>query len=93
VDDLLRADEARRSTLQAFEALRAEQKQLSNQVRTAKGEERDRVLARTKELAAQVKQAEAASNEAERTLRAVCRRSDAQEHRQWLPGRSGSPPL
>jgi len=71
VDDLLRADEARRSTLQAFEALRAEQKQLSNQVRTAKGEERDRVLARTKELAAQVKQAEAASNEAERTLRAA----------------------
>jgi len=69
VDDLLRADEARRSTLQAFEALRAEQKQLSNQVRAAKGEERDRLLARTKELAAQVKQAEAASNEAERTLR------------------------
>jgi seryl-tRNA synthetase len=69
VDDLLRADEARRSTLQAFEALRAEQKQLSNQVRAAKGEERERVLARTKELAAQVKQAEAASNEAERTLR------------------------
>jgi len=69
VDDLLRADEARRSTLQAFEALRAEQKQLSNQVRAAKGAERDRVLARTKELAAQVKQAEAASNEAERTLR------------------------
>jgi seryl-tRNA synthetase len=71
VDDLLRADEARRSTLQAFEALRAEQKQLSNQVRAAKGEERERVLARTKELAAQVKQAEAASNEAERTLRAA----------------------
>ena len=69
MDDLLRADEARRSTLQAFEALRAEQKQLSNQVRAAKGEERERVLARTKELAAQVKQAEAASNEAERTLR------------------------
>jgi len=69
VDDLLRADEARRSTLQEFEALRAEQKQLSNQVRAAKGEERERVLARTKELAAQVKQAEAASNEAERTLR------------------------
>ena len=69
MDDLLRADEARRSTLQAFEALRAEQKQLSNQVRAAKGEDRERVLARTKELAAQVKQAEAASNEAERTLR------------------------
>jgi seryl-tRNA synthetase len=69
VDELLRADEARRTTLQAFEALRAEQKQLSNQVRSAKGEERERVLARTKELAAQVKQADAASNEAERALR------------------------
>jgi seryl-tRNA synthetase len=69
VDDLLRADEVRRTTLQAYEALRAEQKQLSNQVRTAKGEERERVLARTKELAAQVKQAEAASNEADQALR------------------------
>ena len=42
-------------TLQTYETLRAEQKQLSNQVRTAKGDERAAVLARTKELAAQVK--------------------------------------
>jgi seryl-tRNA synthetase len=71
VDELLRADEARRTTLQAFEALRAEQKQLSNQVRGAAGEERERLLARTKELAAQVKHAEAASNQAEQALRAA----------------------
>ncbi|MDX6217427.1 MAG: seryl-tRNA synthetase [Frankiales bacterium] len=69
MDDLLRADEERRSSLQRFEVLRAEQKQLSNQIRTAKGEERDALLARTKDLAAQVKAAEAAANEAEQALR------------------------
>jgi seryl-tRNA synthetase len=69
VDDLLRADEGRRSSLQRFEVLRAEQKQLSNQIRTAKGEDRNALLARTKDLAAQVKAAEAAANEAEQALR------------------------
>jgi seryl-tRNA synthetase len=51
--------------------LRAEQKQLSNQVRTAKGEERTALLARTKELAGQVKEAEAAATAAETRLREV----------------------
>jgi seryl-tRNA synthetase len=69
VDDLLRADEERRSSLQRFEALRAEQKQLSNQMRTVTGDERAELLARTKELAAQVKAAEAAATEAEQALR------------------------
>jgi seryl-tRNA synthetase len=69
VDDLLRADEERRASLQRFEALRAEQKQLSNQIRNAKGDERDALLTRTKELAGQVKAAEAAANEAEQALR------------------------
>jgi seryl-tRNA synthetase len=69
VDELLRADEKRRSTLQAFEALRAEQKQLSNQMRTVKGEEKAALAARTKGLAAQVKAADAAANEAEAALR------------------------
>jgi seryl-tRNA synthetase len=71
VDDLLRADEARRSTLQAFEALRAEQKQLSNQMRSAKGEEKAELAARTKALAARVKAADAAAQEAEVALRAA----------------------
>ena len=71
VDELLRADEARRSALQAFEALRAEQKQLSNQMRTVKGEEKTALVARTKELAAQVKAADAAAQEAEAALRAI----------------------
>jgi seryl-tRNA synthetase len=65
VDDLLRADEARRATLQAFEALRAEQKQLSNEMRTVKGDEKVALTARTKELSATVKAAEAAATEAE----------------------------
>ncbi len=69
MDDLLRADEARRATLQAFEALRAEQKQLSNQMRTVAGEEKAALAARTKELAARVKAAEAASTEAEAALK------------------------
>jgi seryl-tRNA synthetase len=69
VDEVLQADEARRSSLQTFEALRAEQKQLSGQIRGATGAEREALLARTKELAAQVKAAEAAANEAEQALR------------------------
>jgi seryl-tRNA synthetase len=69
VDDLLRADEQRRSSRQRFEALRAEQKQLSGQVRTVKGADRDALLARTKDLATQVKLTEAAANEAEQALR------------------------
>jgi seryl-tRNA synthetase len=69
VDELLRADEERRSSLQRFEAMRAEQKQLSNQMRGPKGDDRDALIARTKELSAQVKAAEAAANEAEQALR------------------------
>lgn len=69
VDDLLRCDEQRRNSLQAFEALRAEQKLLSNQIRSVSGDERAALLARTKDLAAQVKAAESAANEAEQTLR------------------------
>lgn len=69
VDDLLRADEKRRSAVQRFEALRAEQKQLSAQVPKAAGDERAALLARTKQLSAEVKAAETAVAEAERRLR------------------------
>jgi seryl-tRNA synthetase len=64
VDDLVSADEARRSSIAAFEGLRAEQKELGKLVARAHGEEKAALLARTKELAAAVKDAEAASNEA-----------------------------
>jgi seryl-tRNA synthetase len=69
VDELLAADEHRRAAVQAFEALRAEQKQLSNGMRSAKGAEREALLARTKELAAAVKAAEASATDAEAELR------------------------
>jgi seryl-tRNA synthetase len=69
VDDLLRADEERRAAVQAFEALRAEQKGLGKQVSQAKGEEKAALLARTKELSAEVKAAETAASQAEQALR------------------------
>ena len=69
VDQLLRADEARRAAVQRFEALRAEQKQFGKQMPKAAGEEKAALLARTKELAAEVKAAESAVTEAEAALR------------------------
>jgi seryl-tRNA synthetase len=69
VDDLLRADEERRAAVQRFEVLRAEQKQLGKRMPTATGDERAALLSRTKELAADVKAAEAAVVEAEQALR------------------------
>lgn len=71
VDALLAADAARRGAVQRFEALRAEQKQLSKQVPAATGDERAALVARTKELSAQVKAAEAEVAEAEAGLRAA----------------------
>ena len=57
--------------MQRFEALRAEQKQLGKQMPKATGDEKAALLARTKELAAEVKAAEAAVTEAEQALRAA----------------------
>lgn len=64
VDDLVLADESRRAAIASFEAQRAEQKDLGKQVARATGDEKVALLARTKELASAVKQAEAAANEA-----------------------------
>jgi seryl-tRNA synthetase len=69
VDDLLAADERRRMTLQRFEALRAEQKQVSNQMRSVPAEEKAALGARAKALSADVKAAEAEANEADAALR------------------------
>jgi len=71
VDTLLAADEARRAAVARADALRAEQKAVSNSVRSATADERPAVLARAKELAAEVKQAEADQAEADRALRAA----------------------
>ena len=58
VDQVLSADELRRSAIVEFEALRAEQNLLSKSVGAAKGDEKNELLARAKALAAQVKEAE-----------------------------------
>ncbi|HEY8452606.1 MAG: serine--tRNA ligase [Micromonosporaceae bacterium] len=71
VDELLSADAARREAVQRFEALRAEQKQLSKRVPKATGAEKAELIERTRDLAAKVKAAEAEVAEAERRLRAA----------------------
>ena len=63
VDDLLAADSARRTAIAAYEELRAEQKDLGKRIPKATPEERAELLSRTKELADQVKKAEAADKE------------------------------
>ncbi len=64
VDELIAADETRRSSIAAFESLRAEQKSLGKDVARAKGDEKAALITRTRELAAQVKAADAAATEA-----------------------------
>jgi seryl-tRNA synthetase len=71
VDELLAADAARREAVQRFEALRAEQKQLSRQLPAATGDEKAALVARTKDLSVRVKAAEAGAAEAEAALRAA----------------------
>jgi len=71
VDDLLAADEQRRAAVARFEVLRAEQKQLGKRVAKAQGDEKQVLLARTKELALQVKAAELVGSQAEAALRAA----------------------
>jgi len=65
VDAALAADEARRTAIAVFEALRGEQKTLSKQIPQATGDEKTALLAKTKTLSAEVKAAEAAQGEAE----------------------------
>ena len=68
VDDLIAADEARRSAILTAETLRAEQKSLGKDVARAQGEEKQALLARTKELAAEVKATQAAAAAAGNTF-------------------------
>ncbi|BBZ02200.1 serine--tRNA ligase [Mycolicibacterium chitae] len=71
VDALLSADTARRSAVSAADNLRAEQKAVSKQVGAASPEDRPAVLARAKELAAEVKAVEAAQADAEQAFAAA----------------------
>ena len=64
VDELIHADEQRRSTISAYEAVRGEQKNLGKLIPKAQGDEKQDLLVRAKELSQQVKEAEAAQIEA-----------------------------
>jgi seryl-tRNA synthetase len=74
VDEILAADERRRSSLTEFERLRAEQKSMGKQVAQAQGEAKQALLAQTKEMAARVKSLQAAADEAEGLLDTLVRR-------------------
>ena len=65
VDQLLVLDEARRSAISSFEALRAEQNLLSKSVAAARGEEKALLLESAKALSARVKEADSIRAEAE----------------------------
>ena len=64
VDELLAADEARRSAIQAADELRAEQKAFGKKIGQAAPEDRPALLEGSNELKARVKEAEAAEAEA-----------------------------
>jgi seryl-tRNA synthetase len=68
VDAALDADALRRSSLAEFESLRAEQKSLGKKVAQAQGDEKQALLAHTKQLAQDVKSHQAAATEAEQEL-------------------------
>ncbi|MDV7243027.1 MULTISPECIES: serine--tRNA ligase [Rhodococcus] len=73
VDALLEADASRRAAVLAGDTLRAEQKAFGKKVGQASPEERPALLEGSKELAAKVKQAEAAQHEAQAALDAAHR--------------------
>ena len=71
VDDLLAADEARRSTIARFDTLRNEQKLIGREIPRAQGDEKAALLAKASGLAAEVKSAEAAQAGANATVDAL----------------------
>ena len=71
VDLLLEADAARRGAISTADTLRAEQKAASKSVGSATPEDRPALLERAKQLAAEVKDAEARQAEAEAALTAA----------------------
>ena len=73
VDTLLELDSRRRSAISSADSLRAEQKQLGKQIGQASGDERDKLLAHGKDLAGQVKSADADREEADAEFTALHR--------------------
>ena len=64
VDEVLKADDQRRSALQAYETSRAEQKSLGRQVASASGDSKAELIAGTKKLAERVGRNKTAADEA-----------------------------
>ena len=71
VDEVLAADGRRRAALAEFERARAEQKALGRQVATAKGEEKQELLSRARQLADRVKGLQADADAAGEQLQAL----------------------
>lgn len=65
VDQWLAADEARRAKISTFETLRSQQKEIGRSVAKAQGEEKQALIAQTKQLAQDVKDAQAAADQAQ----------------------------
>ncbi len=76
VDELVAVDEVRRAAVSRFDGLRAEQKAMGKDIAKATGDAKAALLARASELAAQVKEAEAAQAEADQRIRALHLRID-----------------
>ena len=71
VDQLIAADAAARTALTEFETLRAEQNLLSKSVGAAKGDEKNAILEKAKELAGKVKSADSKRAELEEKAKAL----------------------
>ncbi|NMM24437.1 MAG: serine--tRNA ligase [Phycicoccus sp.] len=74
VDEILKADELRRSSIAEFEALRAEQKAFGKQVAAAKGDQKAVLVAAAKATSDLVKALQIAAADAEAELAALIRR-------------------
>ena len=71
VDQLIEADDLRRTAINDFEALRAEQNVLSKSVGSAKGDEKTKLLENAKELAGKVKAADTKRAELEEASKKI----------------------
>jgi len=74
VDEILKADELRRSSIAKFEALRAEQKAFGKKVAAAKGDQKAVLVAAAKATSDLVKALQIAAADAEAELAALIRR-------------------
>ena len=74
VDEILGADERRRSSIAEYESLRAEQKSFGKQVAAAKGQEKAVLVASAKATSDRVKELQALADAAEVELSALIRR-------------------